>query len=215
MRKFWTVRPNGGYGVGVKNGRSNYPDFPSLVGTREALIPGDIRVMEPTAGAGNHNHLIMGSIGLPSSEAADDHYHWIIPKPGGGVRQVYIGAGTPHNHTGELMAHRGAQDYVQPKFYLVLVTCDEAEYAHLTSNGVVNVAERPGIEVDDGEGGTKWVYSPLSTTTWGAGKTNAVTNWLHNQLGLQRPDIVDDDKSLIVWLLDIAGWRPEQEDKHI
>lgn len=214
MRKFWTVRPNGGYGVGVKNARENYPSLPASVGQRSWTMPGDIHVAEPTTGAGNHNHLIMGSVALPSSEAADDHYHWIMPIPGGGIKQVYIGSGTSHNHTGELVSHNGGQDYVQPKFYLLLITCDDAEYTSLMNAGVVNIAERVASEVDNGEGGTEWVYAPLSTSPWSAGKTTAVTNWLHNQLGLQRPSIVDDDKSLIIWLLDIAGWRPEQENKH-
>lgn len=214
MRKFWTVVANAGYGIGTKNSRENYPDLPAAVGQRSWTMPGDIRVAEEGAGAAAHNHLLHGSVALPSSEAGDGHYHWIVPLPNGGIAQTYVGSGTPHNHPGELVAYPGEQDYVQPKYYVLLITCDDAEYTNLVNNGVVVLAERTASQVDDGQGGTEWVYAPLSTTTWGAGKISAVTTRLNNLLGLERPSVIDNDKKLIMWLLDFGAWRPEREDKH-
>jgi hypothetical protein len=211
MRQFWTIRPNNGYGNGPKNQRINDIDWPEIAGAERAgYVYGDFRVAEEGAAPADHNHLVFGSIGIPSSESNDDHYHWFIQKPNGDIEQKYIGSGTPHEHPLQLQTDQNGLDYIQPKFYTVLVTCDEVEYQNLINFGFINIAERqgPGVLVEG-----EWKFDPVTNTVWGAGKQNAITNDLRNQLGIQLPNIVNSDRKFLIWVSDIGGWRPEFEDK--
>lgn len=209
MRQFWTVVPNAGYGTGGLT--ENTPTLPAQVSARSWVMPGDLSVAEPTAGEGNHNHLIIGSMAAPSSEAADDHIHWIVSKPSGGVRQITVG-GTPHTHGGELQKD-GNQEYVRPKYFIMLITCDESEFANLQANGVDVYAERERTEIVNPEGGSTWQFGALSNTVWGSAKMTAIQNRLHNALGVVLPDGIDTDREFIPWILGIGGWRPTHEER--
>lgn len=211
MRKFWTIVLNAGYDVGVKNSRINEPLLPTAVGHRAYTMPGDIRVAET-----GHNHLVMGSVLLPSSEDLTDptHWHWIIPNDGGGINQIYVGGGVEHSHTGALQGYPDGEDYVQPKYYILLITCDDAEYTNLADNGVDVYAERAATETTDENGNPSHSFAPLSTDEWGAGKRTAIKNRLKSALGLDLPEIITNDRRFISWILDFGGWRPEQESKH-
>jgi len=198
--KFWSVRLR----VTAENGANTVaiPDMPD--GAQWRLTqPGDLIVAEGGPAGNEHDHCIIGgNFGAPSSQIAIDHYHWFIRKPDKTIEQITIGT-VDHNHTSAI----DAVGRVLPKFYLLLVTCDDAAYQAFMDAGWLEFAERPY----DAETET---FGPLDTTEWSAGVRETAENRVDNALGLELPSIIMNDKAFLIWLLDVGAHRYEQEDKH-
>jgi hypothetical protein len=200
MKKFWTVRPRIVDDEG--NNTIEIPPMPPNAAYR-TTVPGDLMVASGGPAGNEHDHCIIGgNFGAPSSQIGVDHYHWFIRKPNNEIEQITIGA--PH-HT-----HTSAVDpigRVLPKFYLLLVTCDDAAYQAFMDAGWLEFAERPYDEETE-------TFGPLDTTEWSAGVREAAENRVSNALGLVLPSIINNDKEFLMWLLDVGAYRYEDESKH-
>lgn len=192
--KFWTVRPRI-----VEDGVNTIAMPGSMPPGAQwrTTVPGDLMVA-----GGAHNHCIIGgNFGAPNV-GSPGHYHWFIRKPAGQIEQITIGA-AQHNHTGDI----GPNSRVLPKFYLLLVTCDDAAFTAFSNAGWLIFARRPYDAQTE-------TFGPLSTAAWTAAKRTAAENKIANGLGLELPSMIDTDKEFIIWLLDVGAYRYEKEDKH-
>ena len=133
--KFWSVRPR------IVQDDTNTVAVPAMPqgAYYRFTVPGDLMVAEGGPSGNEHDHTIIGgNFGAPSSQIAIDHYHWFIRKPDNTIAQITIGAAN-HNHTSAI----DAVGRVLPKFYLLLVTCDDAAYQAFMDAGWLEFAERP------------------------------------------------------------------------
>lgn len=189
---FWTIRPRAVDAEGV-----NYADLPAVPAGAwyKTTVPGDVNIATEGAAPGDHRHLVVGGVGVPSNQQPD-HYHWFV-RHNGGVAQVTVG-GTPHTHTGDLL----------PDFYLLFIVCDDAAWAAFDAGGVVKYAEAPVSALADG-----FQITDLDNTPWTTAQRNAMQTRLTNVVNLSLPDEVTNGRRFIAWLLSMTLARPMADEK--
>lgn len=194
MKAFWTVAATTGDGT-PGNPRRPLLDFGGEPHT--VLTVGDLVVARPTAGAGNHRHLLSGTLTVP--HPVDGHWHRVVQRKDGTVYQEMVDAtGTVanHNHAGDLW----------PDYYLVFVrTTDTGAANLLANNGVREIA--PATIDPDGRVGD--VLNTLYTTTERNWLVARMTEWL----GLGMPAVVDRPSRWVEWLLPLSLTRVVRDER--
>lgn len=203
--KFWTVRPAV---INAEKTEVSY-DVPAMpAGTFfRRTAPGDLRVAEG-GGAhpeGAHTHAIFGgNAAVPSVDVTDDHWHHLIRKNDGTIKQIAVPDSAPsHDHTGTI----DALGRIMPKWLMIKVNCDDVAEGILDSAGWLKYAEFPFDEETE-------TFGELSNETWPAAKRTAAEQKVAAGLGLALPSIIDSDVEFIYWLLDVGAYRYEKEWRH-
>lgn len=200
MKAFWTIAAAVGDG---SEGNARRPDLDFGGEWHKVVAIGDLVVGKATAGAGNHRHLLSGTLLVP---AADGHWHRVIKRQNGQIWQEMIdatGTVTDHNHTGDLW----------PDFYLVFViTTDQGATNIENNNGVKMIA--PAAITGTSPTDPLLNAGDISDTVWTGAEQNWVNGKMNDWLGLTVPTVVDRPQRWVEWLLPISLTRVVQHERH-
>jgi hypothetical protein len=188
------------------SGGENTPYLPPGVGGK-LVAPCDIFRITGGPSGNEHNHILVGGIGLPSVDreglVGEHHYHYLAWY-NDAYRQLTIGT-TDHAH--DINTLNGV---LSPDYFLVFWIGSDADAVTINADPKCVIAVQAlGVESD--EGAIEFVE--LDDTAWTPTERSTWETRIANFLALDLPDEVTNGVRLVAFFVGALVSRPQQRER--
>jgi hypothetical protein len=180
MKAGWLFSKNAGNGSSTEN--ANRPSLDAVSGRWTS--PGDIIKFTGPIGPNDHQHLLVGGIGLPDDNLGDGHRHYFV-KTAGGWQQVTVGA-PDHTHD----YNQAANGDPIPDWYMLFWSGSNADALALAADPDNYIIVQAAIDEEGNIG-------ELDNTPWTAGELTLWQNRTINVLSIELPAEIDRGSRLV------------------